>query len=153
MKFNFLKTVGAAMLTLCLSVLWTASYAQDIGKVKITLDEKNNSVKQILDKVGKEYGLKFFYDEKNLNVNDSKTLKLDGATFDEFVKALFNGKAEYSTSQGGVISLRQAAAQGKATQINVSGTVTDAAGQPVIGAYVVLQGTQNGTSTDMDGKY
>ena len=153
MKFNFLKTVGAAMLTLCLSVLWTASYAQDIGKVKITLDEKNSSVKQILDKVGKEYGLKFFYDEKNLNVNDSKTLKLDGATFDEFVKALFNGKAEYSTSQGGVISLRQAAAQGKAVQINVSGTVTDAAGQPVIGAYVVLQGTQNGTSTDMDGKY
>ena len=49
MKFNFLKTVGAAMLTLCLSVLWTASYAQDIGKMKITLDEKNTSVKEILE--------------------------------------------------------------------------------------------------------
>ena len=40
-----------------------------------------------------------------------------------------------------------------AQNISVSGTVTDKSGEPVIGAYVLVQGTSNGTSTDIDGKY
>lgn len=36
---------------------------------------------------------------------------------------------------------------------NVSGTVKDANGEPLIGAVVLLQGTSIGTSTDVDGKY
>lgn len=54
MKFNLLKTIGVIVLTLCLSVLCTESYAQDTGKIKITLDANNMSVKQILDKVEKD---------------------------------------------------------------------------------------------------
>ena len=37
--------------------------------------------------------------------------------------------------------------------ISVSGTVTDAEGQPVIGAGVVVAGTRTGDITDLDGKY
>ena len=40
-----------------------------------------------------------------------------------------------------------------AQNISVTGTVTDVNGEPIIGAYVVQQGTQNGTATDVDGKY
>lgn len=36
---------------------------------------------------------------------------------------------------------------------NVSGTVTDQSGEPVIGASVVEKGTRNGTVTDIDGNY
>ena len=35
----------------------------------------------------------------------------------------------------------------------VTGTVREASGEPAIGAVVMLQGTGNGTSTDMDGHY
>ena len=35
----------------------------------------------------------------------------------------------------------------------VSGTVTDESGVPMPGATVVVQGTNNGTTTDFDGKY
>jgi len=37
--------------------------------------------------------------------------------------------------------------------ITVAGAVTDAAGEPIPGAYVLIQGTQNGTATDPDGRY
>lgn len=40
-----------------------------------------------------------------------------------------------------------------AQNINVSGKVTDKSGDPLVGVYVVLQGTQTGTSTDIDGFY
>lgn len=38
-------------------------------------------------------------------------------------------------------------------QSSVTGTVMDAAGNPLPGAYVLLKGTQTGTNTDLDGKY
>ena len=40
-----------------------------------------------------------------------------------------------------------------AQSINVTGTVTDKAGEPLIGAYVLVKGTNNGSITDIDGKY
>ena len=41
-------------------------------------------------------------------------------------------------------------AQGTRT---VGGTVTDERGEPLYGAFVIQQGTSNGVSTDLDGKY
>ena len=35
----------------------------------------------------------------------------------------------------------------------VSGVVLDAAGQPVVGAFVLQKGTSNGTVTDLDGQF
>ena len=40
-----------------------------------------------------------------------------------------------------------------AQQHSVKGTVVDQSGYPVIGMTVLEQGTQNGTTTDIDGNY
>ncbi len=40
-----------------------------------------------------------------------------------------------------------------AEEVTVSGTVTDANGEPLIGATIVEKGTSNGTTTDFDGTY
>ena len=40
-----------------------------------------------------------------------------------------------------------------AQDITVSGKVTDKTGEPVVGAFVFIQGTQTGASTDADGLY
>ena len=41
----------------------------------------------------------------------------------------------------------------KGKPIKVTGTVLDAAGEPIIGANVVVEGTTIGVITDIDGKY
>ena len=40
-----------------------------------------------------------------------------------------------------------------AQDASVTGKVTDAKGEPIVGGYVLLQGTSTGASTDIDGKY
>ena len=41
----------------------------------------------------------------------------------------------------------------RAQQTTVTGTVSDAAGEPLIGVSVTVPGTKTGTLTDIDGKY
>jgi len=53
----------------------------------------------------------------------------------------------------GILLLAAMPLHASAQNITVKGSVKDAAGQPVIGAGVVQQGTNNGTVTDLDGKY
>ncbi len=40
-----------------------------------------------------------------------------------------------------------------AQSVKVTGTVTDQAGEPMVGVFVMVQGTTTGVSTDADGKY
>ncbi len=40
-----------------------------------------------------------------------------------------------------------------AQNVKVTGTVTDPAGEPMVGVFVMVQGTTTGVSTDVDGKY
>ncbi len=52
----------------------------------------------------------------------------------------------------GMLMILSASAQTGAT-INVRGTVTDIAGEPIIGANILVQGTSSGTITDYDGNF
>lgn len=40
-----------------------------------------------------------------------------------------------------------------AQQMNITGTVTDQAGEPLVGVTILIKGTSTGTVTDLDGKY
>ena len=54
----------------------------------------------------------------------------------------------------GVIVIRtKAAASTKDGELKVSGQVVDSQGEPVIGACITIEGTTNGTVTDVDGKF
>lgn len=43
--------------------------------------------------------------------------------------------------------------EGRAQQMSVSGTVTDPAGEPLIGAGVTVKGQKTGAATDIDGNF
>ena len=56
--------------------------------------------------------------------------------------------------KNGVIVVRtKSAASAKDGELKVSGRVVDPQGEPVIGAYITIEGTTNGTVTDVDGKF
>lgn len=63
----------------------------------------------------------------------------------------------YATAADEYVTPRQAielpAPQAAQQQKSVSGLLTDADGNPVIGATVVIKGTTNGVTTDIDGRY
>ena len=61
-------------------------------------------------------------------------------------------KAFLMTMLSGMLMILSANAQTGGT-INVRGTVTDIAGEPIIGASILLQGTTSVVVTDFDGNF
>lgn len=56
--------------------------------------------------------------------------------------------------KNGILVVRtKAAASAKDGELKVSGQVVDPQGEPVIGACITIEGTTNGTVTDVDGKF
>lgn len=84
------------------------------------------------------------------------TLHLQSATLAEALSALSAGRSvEAYLSPGGNIALRERVAPNAMQQQGViTGTVTDSlSGAPIPGTNVVLEGTQQGASTNADGTY
>lgn len=69
-----------------------------------------------------------------------------------YVKFNKKTKAFLMMFLSGMLMILSASAQ-TGTMINVRGTITDIAGEPIIGANILIQGTSNGTVTDYDGNF
>lgn len=152
MKHYFFKVSRVILLTLGLSFFCAVTYAQNLDNIKISVNVSDTSVKDILSKAEKEYGLKFFYNENELDVARKHTMHANSISFEEFISKLFNGKAEYVESEGGVIILRGKKAE-QAAKYQLKGVVLDEEGLPVIDATVVEKGTSNIFSTTLDGEF
>lgn len=152
MKHYFLRASRVMLLALGLSFFCAVTYAQDLNSIKITINATNTTVKDILSKAENEYGLKFFYNENELDVARKQSVSVKSVSFKEFISILFNGKAEFVESEGGVIILK-GKKQDNVKKYQLKGVVIDEEGLPVIGASVIEKGTKNISSTTVDGEF
>ena len=152
MKHYFLRASRVMLLALGLSFFCAVTYAQDLNSIKITINATNTTVKDILSKAENEYGLKFFYNENELDVARKQSVSVKSVSFKEFISILFNGKAEFMESEGGVIILK-GKKQDNVKKYQLKGVVIDEEGLPVIGASVIEKGTKNISSTTVDGEF
>lgn len=66
---------------------------------------------------------------------------------------MFRGTDIVYTVEGTNILLTRRPAAPQSRAVSVTGRVTDAKGQPIIGASVIVRGTTLGVSTDVDGRF
>ena len=98
---------------------------------------------------------RFFYNE-NVNVENKVSLNVKNKTVFEVLDEILRGSNIEYRVMGRQIALynkEEGFTWSVAQQINVSGTVTSANGEPLPGVSVVIKGTTSGTITDINGKY
>ncbi|WP_165043822.1 TonB-dependent receptor [Dysgonomonas sp. ZJ709] len=165
---NFLLTIGIKSLPKCkfLSLLLILicsislnTYGQQAPDKKITLNTKNDQITVVFDKISQITGFTFFYDENVIenippvnagfsNVNLEEVLKkLSVQTGLDFV---LKEKTITVSRKKEVASKAKEASQSKRT---VTGVISDAKSEPIIGASVLVKGEKTGTITDIDGKF
>lgn len=154
MKLNSNQMPGRVLLALCMIFLWANIYAQDSGNLKFSVNEKNTTVKKILEKVEKENNVRFFYDERTIDVKSVKNVNLSNASLKEFINILFEGKVSFTISENGLITLVKATVSSSSgNSIVIEGKVTDYGGIPLSSVYVYNKENKLGTYTDNAGAF
>ena len=121
---------------------------------KITLSFSDIPLREALSRIEKVSDYTFFYDEKNVNVNQKVRLDVKDANMQSLMTALLKDtNLDFEISNRQIVLLSKRSSGSKTAKRHISGVVKDEKGETVIGASVVVEGTTTGTATDIDGRY
>ena len=136
-------------LLVCLSCALFTAKAQT---ARITLNLQNATLEQAMDKIKAQTRYLFI----NRNVEDLESRKVSINVSNELITKVLDQlftpfDIGYNIDGRSIFIYKQQVAA--ARPVPVSGRVTDASGQPIIGASVIVRGTTLGVSTDAEGRF
>ena len=158
------KLVGIVRRVVCcvmsIALLASGTAAQTKG---ITFSMNNIPAKKVLEKIERDYGYVFLYNEEQVKLDRNVSVSVKDAGIAEVMdKVLWKG-LDYKVRGRQVTITKAPVAPPQRTETQnakkterpgkVTGVVTDGNGEPLIGAGVMLKGTRTGTTTDIDGRF
>lgn len=154
MNSNFVKP-----LFLCLLCLIIGANAFASNGKNISIDMENGKLKSLFELIEKQTDYVFSYGDDALDNKKVVSINLKDAPVSEILdRALEGTNLSYQIVSDKSIIItkkdnapKQDGKDGKT--INVSGTVVDSEGEPIIGGSVIVKGSQQGIATDIDGNY
>jgi TonB-linked SusC/RagA family outer membrane protein len=155
-KFLNIMRISTFLLFLCIFATFAAKTNSQNAKVNINGNQL--TIGEFINQVEKQTDYLFVYSKNELNVNDVLALQtgkksvaqcLNEAFIGSGINYVFDNDYIVLTKKNAPQTLSIAQQEGR----TITGTVTDSRGETIIGANVVVQGTTNGTVTDIDGQY
>jgi TonB-linked SusC/RagA family outer membrane protein len=141
-----MKAVFFLILVTCMQVS-----ANVYSQQKFTLSIKQTDVSSILTKIQKQSDYRFFYNYASLKKLGKVDLDVQNATIEQVLGALIDNKLPYKMTDGHVVII--STPEDGNIQLIVKGKVVDNKGEPLIGVNIRLQGTNLGTTTDINGNF
>jgi TonB-linked SusC/RagA family outer membrane protein len=128
---------------------------------KISLNKQNVTISEVLNSIEKQTDYLFFYNKENVDVSKTTSIKVKNESVAEVLSRIFRNQGVTYSMEGKYIVLSKAEAKKESSVSTVAqqsgrtlkGVVKDAAGEPIIGANVIIKGTTNGVITDIDGNF
>jgi len=151
-KTGFTQKIGRLFRLALLVCLNCAVFTVQAQTARITLDLQNATLEQAMDKIKAQTRYLFI----NRDVEDLESRKVSINVSNELITKVLDQLFSpfdigYDIDGRSIFIYKQQAAA--ARPVPVSGRVTDAKGQPVIGASVIVRGTTLGVSTDAEGRF
>lgn len=124
--------------------------------MRVNIHLNNTKTQTVLEEIEKQTDYLFIYNTKEVDLNREVSVSAQDETVSKVLSAIFDGTNISYAMEGSNIMLMEKPSTEFAPQQDtrqITGTVVDAVGVPVIGANVMVKGTTNGTITDIDGKF
>lgn len=141
------------MVTIC--SITASTYAQSY---KVSIKKQNSSIMEILKEIEGSSEFTFFFNNNQVDASQKTSVNATNATIEDVLNQILNGTGyTYKIMDRQVlIKAKEGAthsAQNNQQSKKVTGTVTDERGELIIGANVMVKGSNSGTITDIDGKF
>ncbi|GAO44769.1 putative TonB-dependent receptor [Flavihumibacter petaseus NBRC 106054] len=149
---------------LCISGILLAgtSSGQDLSRIKVNLDLKNVSLRTALKKIENATRLSFSYKTSDVAAFTSVSAPGEETSVDKLLTLLLeNTGLQYELVNTNIIIKKARPAESTASPSSLSGDfeggikgrVTNAAGEPLANASIILLGTSYGTAADAQGNF
>lgn len=160
-QFNYLKSICLDGCLLCFSGNVSANFIGSYSdEIDFTIKMENKSVRDVFSYIEKNSEFIFIYQETKIDLNRKVSIDVYNQPVQKILHEVFAGTNDtYSVIGRQIIVKKQTQKNEAEVQIlnqqkkTVTGLLTDADGNPVIGATVSIKGTTHGVTTDIDGKY
>lgn len=152
-RYHPVKIVRIMKLTLGLLLISMISFAADAYSqtARVNVQAKESTIVEIFKQIEENNEVGFFFKNDQLDLNRKYTVNFQDSPLEEVLQTLLGDGYTYRFIGRNVVitSNKQITQQ----QRTVTGKITNAAGEPIPGASVVIKGTTTGTVTDFDGNY
>lgn len=143
---------------LILFITFSSFQAKVSPQQLITLDLENVSVSFLIDKIESSTRYRFAYKTTDVDLNRTLSIKATNQEMSKVLQQVFDGTTTGFKVIGDQVLLSSKGALKTKFDLNedqsvVTGMVIDEFGNPFIGVYVVIKGTNSGVMTDFDGRY
>ncbi|MFA5816434.1 MAG: TonB-dependent receptor [Bacteroidales bacterium] len=124
-------------------------------KTRLSINFSDTELVRVLDKIEDESEFFFLYNEKLLDTNRKVSIDAKNQLIGVVLEQLFGGTdVMYTIIDRKIILAPEYMTEQSDPQLRIiTGTVTDRNGDPLPGVNVFITGTNQGTSTNMAGKY
>ena len=127
----------------------SALHAQN---VRVTIRENGAKMEQVISAIERQTRYLFGIDDE-VNTDLPVTVHAENEPLKKVLDEMFRGTDIVYTVEGTNILLTRRPAAPQSRAVSVTGRVTDASGQPIVGASVIVRGTTVGVSTDTEGRF
>uniref|UniRef100_F4C6K6 TonB-dependent receptor n=1 Tax=Sphingobacterium sp. (strain 21) TaxID=743722 RepID=F4C6K6_SPHS2 len=145
----------AVLTTACLQT----TVAETILAQKVSLNQKNATVAQLLVNIEQQTGYTFFYRKNDIELMKPLNVSLQNVSVETALNYIFKDQPCSFQIKDKLIVLQKRLVNNEPEQLlqqqehTVSGTVTDSSGMPIPSVSVLIKGSTKGTSTNTDGVY
>ncbi len=169
---KILTAMRNIIILICLTAIQLVaadSYAQ---KTRLSIEMDNASVEAVLNEIENQSEFFFLYNSKLVDVERKVDVKIQKEKISKFLNALFSETdvkymvmdrqiilSSKKVMNGSSVKLKKKSNKlqiqdfSRINNIEISGSVKDEDGMPLIGATVLIKGTGIGTITDLEGRY
>ena len=120
--------------------------------VRVTIRENGSKMEQVISAIERQTRYLFGIGDE-VNTDLPVTVHAENEPLKKVLDEMFRGTDIVYTVEGTNILLTRRPAAPQSRAVSVSGRVTDASGQPIVGASVIVRGTTVGVSTDTEGRF
>lgn len=140
-----------------ITILIGMALALTLQAQNVTVRFENCTVEKAMELL-KSQGISFVLKSDSIDIDRKVSASFDNSPLEEVVRTIFQGQNVDWEINGNAIVVFQKPSPQKGTndearQLYATGRILDVNGAPVIGASIFVQGSKNGTISDIDGKF